>query len=234
MKCPVCQAENSHLATVCIACGSFIQRRVENLDLFSCSWKILERPAAGFRMVALARHKNYAIVLSAISGFALIFGWFWMVKGGDHAVNLINVLAAGIALGPAVGILATLAASAGITLAGRVFGLHVRLRDAYAVAAYGTVPLILTSLLFLPIEIMSFGIYFFASSPSPYLMRPFSYLTLLGLDGVFALWSLILLIVGTRVLFGAGWGKPMAAVTAGLVLCGLMVAALSGVVLHRL
>jgi len=199
---PNLQAENSHLATVCSSCGSFLQQRIENLDLFSCSWKILERPASGFRTVALARHKNYIILLSALAGFAFIFAWFWMVKGGDHATNLINVLAAGLALGPAIGILVILVASAGITLAGRVLGLRVRLRDAYAIAAYGSVPLILTSLLFLPIEIMSFGIYFFTSNPSPYSMRPFSYVTLLGLDGVFALWSLILVIVGTHVLFG--------------------------------
>ena len=234
MHCPVCQTENSHLATVCIACGSFIQQRIENLDLFSCSWMILERPAKAFRTVAMARHKNYVVLLSALSGFALIFGWFWMVKGGDHAANLINVLAAGIALGPPTGILVMLVASAGITLAGRVLGMRVRLRDAYAIAAYGSVPLILTSLLFLPIEIMSFGIYFFASSPSPYSIRPFSYVTLLGLDGLFTLWSLILLIVGTRVLFGGGWMKSTAAVSAALVLCGLMVAAVSGVVLHKL
>ncbi|HYQ86870.1 MAG TPA: Yip1 family protein [Bacteroidota bacterium] len=234
MRCPVCQAENGHLATVCIACGSFIQQRIENLDLFSCSWMILERPARGFRTVAMARHKNYVVLLSALAGFAFIFGWFWMVKGGDHATNLINVLGAGIALGPPIGILVILVASAGITLAGRMLGSRVRLRDAYAIAAYGSVPLILTSLLFLPIEIMSFGIYFFASNPSPYLMRPFSYVTLLGLDGLFALWSLILLVVGTHVLFGAGWMKSMAAVSAALLLCGLMVAAVSGVVLHQL
>ena len=234
MRCPVCQAENSHLATVCIACGSFIQQRIENLDLFSCSWKILEQPKSAFRTVAMARHKNYIVLLSAMSGFALIFGWFWMVKGGDHAANLINVLAAGIALGPPAGILIIFVTSAGITLAARVLGLRVRLRDAYAITAYGSVPLILTSMLFLPIEIMSFGIYFFASSPSPYSLRPFSYVTLLGLDGLFTLWSLILLIVGTHVLFGAGWMKSMAAVAAALLLCGLMVAAVSSVVLHKL
>jgi hypothetical protein len=224
IPCPVCHAENSHLATVCTKCGSFLQQRIENIDLFSCAWSILEKPARAFRTISLARHKNYMVLLSAAAGIGFVFGFFWLAKMGEYAQNLVNILAAGLALGPPAGILILLFVSLTIIVSARCMRLRVRLRDAYAVAAYASLPVILTVILFLPIEIMSFGSYFFARSPSPYSIRPFSYVTLLGLDGTFALWSLFLLFIGIRVLFNAGWMKSGAAVLAALIVTGLLVA----------
>jgi hypothetical protein len=224
IACSVCHAHNGNLATTCTACGSFLQQRIENLDLFSSAWGVLERPARAFKTIALARHKNYIVVLSAVSGVAFVFGFFWMAKMGEYAQNLINILAAGLALAAPVGIATVLFVSVVIVLASRALRLRVRLRDAYAVVAYASVPLIITALIFLPIEMLSFGSYFFARTPSPYSIRPFSYVTLLGLDGAFAAWSLILLLVGVRVLLDTGWLKSGAAVLAALLLAGLIVA----------
>ena len=228
-SCAVCHAENDHLATVCTSCGGFLQRRIENLDLFSSSWQVLERPVAGFRIIALAKHKNYMVLLSAVAGFAFVFGFFWLAKAGEYAQNLINILAAGLALGPPVGIVVVLSVSWAIVVFSRFMRLRVRLRDVYAVAAYASVPLILSSILLLPIEVLSFGTYFFTRDPSPYLIRPLSYVTLLALDGAFGLWSVILLWVGLRVLFNAGWSRPAGAVLTVLLLAGLVVAAVIGV-----
>lgn len=231
--CSVCRAENDHLATVCKSCGSFLQQRIENLDLFSSAWSVIERPARGFKTIALARHKNYMVLLSAAAGVAFVFGFFWLAKMAEYAQNLINLLGAGLALGPPAGIAVVLLVSSTIVVYSRITGTHTRLRDAYAVAAYASVPLILTSILFLPLEVMSFGPYFFARNPSPYLIRPFSYVTFLALDGAFAVWSLILLCVGIRVLFGAGWIKSAGAVAAVLLMAGLTVAALLHSVLPK-
>jgi hypothetical protein len=233
IACPVCQAQNSNLATVCTGCGSFLQQRIENLDLFTSAWSVLERPARGFKTIALARHKNYVLVLSAVAGVALVFGFFWLAKMGEYAQNLINILAAGLALAAPVGILSVLFISLEIMLASRALRLPIRFRDAYAVVAYASVPLILTSLLFLPIEVLSFGSYFFARTPSPYSIRPLSYVVLLALDGAFAAWSIILLLVGVRVLAGAGWMKSGAAVLAALLLAALAVAGLMQFTLPR-
>jgi hypothetical protein len=234
MPCPVCGAENSHLAVVCTKCGSFLQQRVENLDLFACAWSILERPTRGFRTVALARHKNYVVLLSAAAGFGFAFGFFWLAKMGEYASNLVNILGAGLVLGPPAGILTVLFASIVIVLSARVMHLPVRLRDAYAVSAYAVVPVILTVILFLPVELMSFGPYFFARSPSPYLLRPFSYIALLALDGAFALWSVILLVIGVRVLLRATWVRSALAVGITLLLAGLGVAALLHIAVPRI
>jgi Yip1-like protein len=231
--CSVCHAENSHLATVCTGCGSFLQQRVENLDLFSCAWSVLEKPARGFRTIALARHKNGILLLSAVAGVAFVFGFFWLAKMGEYAQNLINILGAGLALAVPVGIATVLFLSFMILLVSRALRLQVRFRDVYAVAAYASVPLILTAVFFLPIEVLSFGSYFFSQNPSPYSIRPFSYVTLLALDGAFAAWSVILLFVGVRVLFDAGWMKSGAAVLAALLLAGLTVAGVMQMTLPR-
>ncbi len=234
MRCPVCGADNSHLATVCANCGSFLQQRVENLDLFYSSWRVIERPAKGFKAVALARHKNYVLLLSASAGIGFVFGFFWLAKMGEYAQSLVNLLGAGLLLGPPAGIVAVFFVSSIIVLIARVMRIPVRLRDAYAVSAYSVVPIILTVLLFLPLELMSFGPYFFTTSPSPYAIRPFSYVTFLALDGAFALWSIILLVIGVRVLLQAPWRRSALAVAITLLLTGLGVAALLHIAVPRI
>jgi hypothetical protein len=226
MLCSVCSAENDHLATVCSGCGSYLQQRVDNLDLFACAWSVVEGPTKGFRRIALARHKNYIVVLSAAAGVAFVFGFFWLANAGEYADNLINILGAGLVLGPPAGIVLILLVSGAIVLSARAMKLRVRLRDAFAVSSYASLPLIFTALLFLPIELISFGPYFFMKSPSPYLIRPFSYVTLLGLDAAFALWSVVLLLVGVRVLLNAGWARSAAAVASALLVAGGLTAAL--------
>ena len=70
MLCPICQHENHHLAVVCVSCGSYLQTRVDNLDLFATAGKLIERPRQAFHAIAISRHKNYTILLATLSGFA--------------------------------------------------------------------------------------------------------------------------------------------------------------------
>lgn len=219
LDCPVCHHQNHHLAINCSSCGSYLQGRVDNLDLFASAWNIIERPGKTFHTIAIAKHKNYVIPLSMLSGLAIIYLIFWVIKAGDYADSLLNLLGAGFAVGPLLGIVTLLTLGLLIANIGKLFGWKVHFRDAFAVAVYSLVPLDVSVLLILPIKFLSFGQYYFTSNPSPYLLKPASYVLLLILDGAFVLWSVLLLLIGIRKLLDRGW---LSAVVVGGGACGVL------------
>lgn len=203
--CAVCHTENSHLAITCKRCGGFLQARIENLDLFSVAWKVLERPRKAFHIVAVAQHKNYSLLLSGIAGVGIVFFLFWSIEAGEYSESLINLMAAGFASGPLIGLLIVWSYAVCMRLISVFSNVRISLWQLYAVTSYALVPVVASVVFVLPIELMTFGLYFFTKNPSPYLLKPLSYVIMLILDGGFALWAFILLLVGTKTLFNGGW-----------------------------
>lgn len=200
LRCGVCHAENHHLAVTCVSCGGFLQNRAENLDLFVTSWGVIERPRQAFHTIAISRHKNYAALLSAFSGIGMAFLIFWVVKAGEHADNLLNLLIAGLVAGPVLGILVMLLITLLGVFASRLLGSPIGARNAFAVTAYALIPVALSVILVLPVEVLTFGQYFFTRNPSPYALKPLSAIMLFSLDGICVAWTLILFVVGYSVL----------------------------------
>lgn len=205
--CPVCRTHNHHLAVVCSSCRSFIQTRIENLDLFTTAWGIIEHPRKTFLTIALAKHKNYSLLLSAISGIGFIFTIFWIIKAGNYADSLMNILSAGLCIGPLLGVIVVLVYSIIMKLVGRLFSARITFRNLFAMNAYALMPIVISVGLVLPIELLSFGRFFFSTNPSPLVIKPFSYIILLCLDGMLSIWTIILQFVGYKVLDDAQWLK---------------------------
>jgi hypothetical protein len=61
------------------------------------------------------------------------------------------------------------------------------------------VPVLLSLILVLPIELLTFGMYMFTSNPHPAVIKPVSYYVLVGFDVLLGAWALILAVLGTRV-----------------------------------
>jgi len=205
--CPVCQTHNHHLAVVCSSCRSFIQTRIENLDLFTTTWGIIEHPRKTFLTIALAKHKNYSFLLSAISGIGFIFTIFWIIKAGNYTESLMNILSAGLCIGPLFGITVVLMFSIIMKLIGRLFSVRITFRNLFAMNAYALVPVVISVGLVLPVELLSFGRFFFSTNPSPLLLKPVSYIILLCLDGMLSIWTIVLQLVGYKVLDDVQWLK---------------------------
>jgi len=51
----------------------------------------------------------------------------------------------------------------------------------------------------LPVELLTFGMYFFTFNPPPITIKPISYVLLIGLDVVLTIWAWFLMIIGTNV-----------------------------------
>lgn len=209
IACPICQTQNHHLAVACISCGSFLQTKVETLDLFSTVWHLIESPQKAFHGIAMASHKNYIFVLSALSGIAFIFTLFWIVEIGNTGVPLPNILAAGLILGPLLGIINVLLLALLQKLISVFFGVRAKYKNVFAIIAYACVPIIFSALFVLPIEVLTYGKFLFSTNPSPWTLKPVSYILLVGLDGVCLFWSLMLYSLGVKVLYNVSLLKAI-------------------------
>jgi len=205
IKCSVCDTANDHLATICKSCGAYLQTRTDNLDLFQTAWNVLENPNKAFHTIAVATHKNYSYIIPGFAGYAFIFFFFWLIKAGEYTNSLLNFLAAGFITGPPFGILLVIIFSIINSILLRIAGRSVSFRNSLSVISYSLIPVVISVVIVLPLEIMTFGLFFFTSNPSPYALKPFSYVALLVLDGIFTLWTLILISIGFRTLTGRRW-----------------------------
>ena len=181
---------------------------------------MVESPSKTMRTVAIAKHKNYGITLSAVSGIALAFFIFWLFKFGDVRQTKINLFVAGFALGPFFGILLSFIFTTILFLVTKITKLKAAYRNIFATVSYSMLPLVISVVFLLPIEIMAFGSYFFGTNPSPYLLKPVPYVVLLILDGLFGTWTLMLLFIGIKILLDVGWKKPLGVMCVSLLIFG--------------
>jgi hypothetical protein len=209
IECTVCGTQNDQFAVVCVSCKSFLQTKVDNLNLFETLWGLMESPRAAFRRIALARNKNYVLLLSCLLGIAIVYFVLWFKNLGNRFPDFALLLGAGIVAGPLVGIVCAYLYSLLVHLLGRLLGGHGSYRNVRAAAVYASVPIVYSLFLVFPIEIAIFGPYFFSDNPPPLVIDPAADIVLLGFDCIAALWSLVLLIEGSVVVNGFGRGKAV-------------------------
>jgi len=196
VECPACGSENSSFASVCVSCKSFLQAKIENLDLFATLWEIVESPRGAFLKIVLSKHKNYSVLMSAFFGIAVTYEFFWFMRWGNSTSNLFSLLAGGLIAGPLVGVLFLGAAA----LILQRIKPKSAWKDAYAVLVYAGAPLIFSFVFIFPVEIAVFGLFFFGSNPPPSVLDPFAYYALRTISAMAGLWALILVGLAISVL----------------------------------
>jgi hypothetical protein len=199
IKCPVCLAENSDFATVCLNCKAFLQDRIPNVNFFETAWKVIESPQVAFRRIVLSEHKNFSLFLFSFFGISLSFTAFWYFRLGNRFFSLLDVIQWALISGVAAGLASAIFLTLVYHVAARAFGGRARIRDSMGLLAYALVPIVISLFLVLPIELLTFGMYLFTSNPSPYSIKPFSFVLLAGFDALVAVWTVVLSVVATRV-----------------------------------
>ena len=219
--CSVCQAENDDFAIVCSSCKSFLQTRVDTLDLFSTAWQLIESPTAAFKKIVLSQHKNYLILLSSLLGMSIVYGMIWFEKLGNAFSNVLTIVGAGLLIGPIVGIIFVLALGFFSMRTSKALGGRTTLKNMSAVVAYSTIPIVLSLVFVFPVEIAVFGSDFFGTNPPPMVIKPVVYVTLLGMDFLAVAWSFVLLVKGTSVATGFSTVKSLTVTLASGGVAGL-------------
>ncbi len=220
IKCSVCNTENDDLAVICVSCKSYIQAKVDNINLFETIWRLIESPRSAFKRIVLSKHKNYVMLLSCILGLAIIYTIFWYKNLGRNFSNLATLVGTGALVGPPLGILFVVVFSLVLRRIARVIGGKATVKTTYAVVSYASVPIVLSFVLVFPLELALFGMYFFDNNPPPLVINPVGYVTLLGLDAVTVAWSWFLLIEGSIVANGFSRKQSVLIVLAVMLLTG--------------
>ena len=196
MKCTVCGAENDDRAVVCVSCKSYLQSKVDALDLFDTLWRLVESPGRAFKRIVLSQHKNYVLLLSALLGCSLLYGVFWYRNLGGLFGNILEVIGAGLLAGLPLGILFVALVSLALGIVIRLAGKKATFRNLFAVVSYAGAPIVLSLIVIFPLEVALFGLDFFGQNPSPMVLKPLVYIVLLFFDGMAIVWSWILLAKG--------------------------------------
>ena len=187
---------------VCGKCKSFLQSKVDNLNLFATLWGLIESPRPTFKRIVLSHHKNYVFLLSSLGGISLAYMLFWFKNIGSLFSNVLAILGTGLIIGPPLGILFVLGFSYIVLRISRAIGGIATLWNTFAVVAYAGAPIILALVFVFPIKIALFGQDFFGTNPPPIVIKPVVYVALLGFDLIAVVWTWLLLFEGTMVANG--------------------------------
>ncbi len=226
IRCSVCGFENDDLQVVCASCKSYLQSKVDTLDLFSSIWTLIYSPRSAFRRIALSRHKNYVVLLTSLLGMAMAYSILWFKNMGRVFSNLIVLLLSGLVAGPVIGIAFAVVFTLVMVRLGHLLGGKTTFRGMYAVVAYASVPIVMTLVFVFPIEVAIFGQYLFDNNPPPLVINPVLYVTLLGFDTLGVIWAWLLLIEGSIVANGFSRARSVLLALEVLVLTAGIVGAL--------
>lgn len=199
IRCSVCGTENNELSVVCSSCKSFLQGRLDALNLFSTMWGLIESPRATFRKIVLAKHKNYSLLLSAAFGVSLALNIAWYKSLGQVVSGTLVIMVGAMILGPFLGLFTVFSATAFLRKSTSLMGGLAQQKSLFAALAYATTPMVLSLVFFAPIEVAVFGGDFFGTNPPPSVIKPFEYMLLIGLKWAAVLYSVYLATEGTLV-----------------------------------
>lgn len=197
--CSVCQTENDQYSIICRKCGGFLQNRIPNIDLFNTLWKVIENPKSAFRLIMLAEHKNYTLFLYTLCGINIAFTGLWHFKLGEQFENVLSLIFWALLIGVPLGMLLCPIVTSFHWILSKIVGGKASFRTSLGITGYALTPIVISLLLVLPVELLTFGMYLFTFNPHPMTIKPLSYRLLIGFDIILIAWAFILLIVGTKV-----------------------------------
>ncbi len=225
ISCTVCGEQNEDLAITCKKCHSYLQAKVDTIDLFPTIWGLIERPSPTMRKIVLAKHKNYVFILLMLLGVAIslaLSSYLQLGRRIPYGVLMgISVLA-----GPLLGMLFGLLAGVLVRYLARPLGGRGSARNSRAVLAFAAVPIIFLLVIVYPVEFGIFGKFLFDHNPPPEVYEPTIHYALLTLNTVALLWAVALYGTGLAVANSISWWKGMipALVVAALVVGGAVIA----------
>ncbi|MDD8016770.1 MAG: YIP1 family protein [Bacteroidota bacterium] len=159
-------------------------------------WMIIESPKHAFKKIILAEHKNFVLLIALFSGIGIFFVLMWSKKSGNNYDNLLPLLFHGTVLGVIISLPFFFALTTSIYLCAKIVFGKGSWKETYGIIGWSLVPIMISVVFVLPIELASLGLYIFSTSPSGYEVKPSVYLILTGMDGICVAWSILLGAIG--------------------------------------
>jgi hypothetical protein len=197
LVCNNCGTENPFYSYICTNCKSFLRSKVANIDLWSTLWNLLDSPVQTSETIIHAEHKNFVGSILTLAGIKIGLSFLIIANAlklfGDEIDEPFNF----ILISAIIFVLTLLVISSVVTAINKSTGIVNRVKDNIALFAYSFLPIVLTLIVLTPIQLALYGIYWFTFNPSPILFKPMASYIIYFIEGLFFLWSLILLIVST-------------------------------------
>lgn len=211
INCPICHTENIHLDIICKKCGSFLQQKIENINLFEVLWLLIENPRKGLKVVALAKHKNYILFLTALIGISYTYKLFEIIRIYDFINKSLLIFASGLILGIPIGFFLLTILSYITILLSKIFKfVKIKFKHVYTTLAFSSVPIIYILIFVFPMKILAYGANIFSDNPPAVVINPVVYWITEALTYIFLTYFFILLINSIMLLYDVKIVKAIA------------------------
>jgi hypothetical protein len=194
--CGNCETKNELFQINCSNCNALLRNRVVNIDLWATIWQLIESPTKAIKNIIWAEHKNFVLFISFLIGIksftnTLLLSSLFNINPAYHTSLLYNFFLSIIYLFLFLHLFAFV-----FSKSLKSFGLKSRFKDNYSMLVYSLLPNVVALILLVPVEYALFGKYWFLFNPAPFEIKPLAAYILFGLEGIFFLWSILLLILG--------------------------------------
>jgi len=195
ITCQNCKSESDFYRLNCSSCGALLRNRVVNLDLWSTLWQVIETPTQAFKNIIFAENKNYTFFIALMFSIRLTLNSFFVKSNLGKGINFQNYLGLDLLIGIVTFIVVFLLTAIVQKLALKRFGVHTRFKDNFAVLIYASVPILISFVIFFPVEYALFGKYWLFFNPSPYMIKPTAAYVFTWMEVLMIVWMYILFIL---------------------------------------
>jgi len=195
ITCQNCKSENDFYRLNCASCGALLRNRVVNLDLWSTLWQVIETPTQAFKNIIFAENKNYTFFIALMFSIRLTLNSFFVKSNLGKGIDFQNYLGLDLLIGIVTFIVVFLLTAIVQKLALKRFGVHTRFKDNFAVLIYASVPILISFVIFFPVEYALFGKYWLFFNPSPYMIKPTAAYVFTWMEVLMIVWMYILFIL---------------------------------------
>lgn len=193
--CHSCNTENPLYAYTCSSCNGFLRARIPNIDFWTTVSKIIETPVSAAESIIQSDHKNFLLFILFVVSIKISLN-LWIINNAFMIKESIsNNFFISLFVGMVGFIFALIIISFLFTKLAEFFNVQTRFRDNLSLFAYAFLPLVITFAILTPVQIALFGTYWFTFNPSPLIIKELPGLIILIIEGLFLLWSIILLIL---------------------------------------
>ncbi len=199
IPCPNCNIENDYYRLNCTKCGALLRNRVVNLDLWSTIWKVIEEPTKAFENIIFAENKNYVFFVALLFSIKLTFNSFFVKSNLGKGIDFQNYLGLDFLIGIITFIVAFLIIALFHKIILKGFGINTRFKDNFSILVYSSVPILITLIIFFPVEYALFGKYWLFFNPSPYMIKPTAAYVFTWMELLMFFWMYLLLIIASFV-----------------------------------
>lgn len=200
INCPSCGKSNSFYNLNCTECKTFLRNRVANIDLWDSITQILHSPSETIKNLVFAQKKNYLFLLLILSGIASFTNSVPIKNILFNSTIEIDYYFGSLVFNTFLYSLFIIIASFLIWIVLKSFRYSVRIYDIIVINTFSFIPVIISFLFTTPVKLALFREFFLTFNPSPFMIKPLASYILYGIDLIFLIWSIVILLFGYSII----------------------------------